>query len=481
LLESLNDEAVDNNSYLRLTPSLKLGLPFVPLQFETSYFDWPLLVDLLPVTYPGVITARDDVVIDIDKARLTKRMKAYFNSQISHREMSAVAPRAVEDAQRFNAIETREYLQKRGFLSNNVIKYLYRPFDVRWIYWEPETKLLNEKRSEYYPHIEEDNFWLCATQQNRKEFDPSLVTENLAAFHSVERGANMFPLRLKVTPRGNLFDVHESSGGSSRLNLSEQAIAYIKDIGSPEEAENLFFHIVSTLHATAYRVDNAGALRHDWPRVPLPADAGALRRSAELGRKVAALLAYDPADASTNSPLLRGVIASPLRAEMRVIGVVSREGGGQLKPAEGEYALDANWGHAAPNGIMPGKGRAVERDYSEEERASVAEGAAALGLSEEEALRRLGEKTFDVYMNEVGYWRNVPVRVWGYHIGGYQVIKKWLSYREREVLGRDLSTAEVNEVRDMARRIAAILLLEPALDENYNSVKQNAYAWPASA
>ena len=32
-------------------------------------------------------------------------------------------------------------------------------------------------------------------------------------------------------------------------------------------------------------------------------------------------------------------------------------------------------------------------------------------------------------INEVAYWRNVPTRVWGYYIGGYQVIKKWLSYR----------------------------------------------------
>jgi hypothetical protein len=28
-------------------------------------------------------------------------------------------------------------------------------------------------------------------------------------------------------------------------------------------------------------------------------------------------------------------------------------------------------------------------------------------------------------------WRNIPTKVWGYHIGGYQVIKKWLSYREK--------------------------------------------------
>ena len=26
----------------------------------------------------------------------------------------------------------------------------YRPFDTRWLYWEPETKLLDEKRSEYF-------------------------------------------------------------------------------------------------------------------------------------------------------------------------------------------------------------------------------------------------------------------------------------------------------------------------------------------
>ena len=60
-----------------------------------------------------------------------------------------------------------------------------------------------------------------------------------------------------------------------------------------------------------------------------------------------------------------------------------------------------------------------------------------------------------------------PQRVWTYTIGGYQVIKKWLSYRERPLLGRDLTVDEARYVTEMARRIAAILLLEPALDANY--------------
>lgn len=70
----------------------------------------------------------------------------------------------------------------------------------------------------------------------------------------------------------------------------------------------------------------------------------------------------------------------------------------------------------------------------------------------------------DIYLNDVACWRNVPAKVWSYTIGGYQVIKKWLSYRERALLGRALTADEAREVMNIARRIAAILLLEPALD-----------------
>ena len=93
----------------------------------------------------------------------------------------------------------------------------------------------------------------------------------------------------------------------------------------------------------------------------------------------------------------------------------------------------------------------------------------------------LGESTRDVYLNDVAYWRTVPEKVWGYTIGGYQVMKKWLSYREQGLLGRPLTTDEAREVTDMARRIAAILLLEPELDESYRRAKEAAYPWAARA
>ena len=104
---------------------------------------------------------------------------------------------------------------------------------------------------------------------------------------------------------------------------------------------------------------------------------------------------------------------------------------------------------------MPGKGKIIERDYTAKEREAIAAGAAALGLSENQALTLLGERTLDVYLNNLAYWKNIPLRVWEYTIGGYQVIKKWLSYREREILERALSMDEARAVTDIARRVTA--------------------------
>jgi len=77
----------------------------------------------------------------------------------------------------------------------------------------------------------------------------------------------------------------------------------------------------------------------------------------------------------------------------------------------------------------------------------------------------------------VAFWKNIPENVWNYTIGGYQVIKKWLSYRELDLLKRSLTSDEAREVMNMARRIAAILLLEPALNANYQSIKKSVYGW----
>ena len=81
-------------------------------------------------------------------------------------------------------------------------------------------------------------------------------------------------------------------------------------------------------------------------------------------------------------------------------------------------------------------------------------------------------------MNEHAYRSNVPKAVWEYRIGGYQVVKKWLSYREKALLGRGLKVEEAEYVTEMVRRIGALILMQPELDGNYEAVKGETYCWP---
>ena len=70
--------------------------------------------------------------------------------------------------------------------------------------------------------------------------------------------------------------------------------------------------------------------------------------------------------------------------------------------------------------------------------------------------------TFDIHLNGIAFWRNVPAAVWHYKLEGYRVLKKWLSYRESATLKRPLRPEEVQYFADSARRIIGVLSMPRA-------------------
>ena len=209
--------------------------------------------------------------------------------------------------------------------------------------------------------------------------------------------------------------------------------------------EDLFHHVLAVLHDPAYREANAGALRMEWPRIPLPGwpdgDTGGaaeeLAASVERGRELARLL-----DSETPVP---GVTTGTLRPETASIGIPATAHGRNMTGED--FSVTAGWGHyGTGDAVMPGHGRTEERPYTAAEHAALGEAAAGLG-----------DTTFDIHLNDNASWRNIPAAVWNYKLGGYQVLKKWLSYRESRVLGRPLLPEEVQYFTDTARRIGATL------------------------
>lgn len=449
--EELVTSLDDGTSYEVVEPPLTLGLPFFPTATEGKFLEWPVLPELFPIALPGVQTKRDEFVVSFNKEELENRLKDYFNTAVSDEEIARRYPRAMEKTQRFDPHAVRRHLIARGCLYGHIVRYVYRPLDLRYIYWEPETKLLGEKSPDYFPQVFPGNIWIEARQKQPKAvFDRGYVCSALA--DNFGNGfSSFFPLLIiQATVGDDLFE--QPAMSEPKPNISDEAAAYLSSIDSDHEA--LFFHTIATLHAPRYKEQNAGALRQDWPRVPLPRTKALLDASDKLGREVAALL--DP------ESVIPGVTEGTIRRELRHFGVLTLPEGHPLNEAE-DFAITARWGYAGRGGItMPARG-----DLRDNEK----------GVPKE-LQPLLGEKSYDIMLNGNARWANVPERVWEYTLGGYQVIKKWLSYREMELLGRPLRLEEVRHVEHMIRRITALLLLAPQLDENYEAVKGNTYPWP---
>lgn len=432
--------------YSALDPTPSLGNPFARRIHSTAYILWPRLPELFPVSSPGIKTSRDSLIVDIDRDRLATRMEQYLGTDATDADIAEAVPCAMESSARFDPIITRRTLQDKGFRPWQILRYAYRPFDVRWLYWEPETKLLDEKRSKYIGGAIFPSVCLATQQKCRGESSAPQLISQAGCLDLLDRGASCFPAATIDVAGTLLSDVHVSP------NLSASAIVLLSEITGNKE--DLFFHALAIMHSPQYRTENAGALLDDWPRIPMPATADLLAHSATLGRRLAELL---DAESSIRLTAKWSILAALKFPESLAL--------------ENALKLTAGWGHRGQGStVMPGQGLSPDRPWTAVELEKFAALAAAESLTLEDALALLGESCVDVHLNGESFWSAIPINVWHYTLGGYQVLKKWLSYREFPLLGRPLHSEEAAYFAQVVRRITAILVLGPALDASYQAI-----------
>ena len=463
LLDSLNSSNHQAN-YIEANPNTGNRLSFKPSDVGSAYSSWSTLSELAEIRSDGVFEKRAGSLIDIDKSALILRMKAYFDPERLFSEITAIVPGLTNDAARFDAAKTREKLLKLEKYSElQILRLAVRPFDVRWCYYSPNRPLWNEPRPTLRQHFGSSNKFLVSRLKTGASgiSPPMYMSSALIDGQVISVNPSAIPLQLtaeKAGPQDDWF-------ANTQANLSELSREYLSNLGllHPDSdrntAELIWMHALAIGYSPAYLSENTDGIRENWPRIPLPASKEALMASAALGREVAALLDTEAA--------VPGVTSGTIRDELKTIAVVSRVGGGALQAAE--FALTAGWGSGGKDGkdgknaiTMPGKGKTEPRH------AETSEQASSFGSA----------PTLDVYLNAKAYWKNIPQPVYDFTIGGYQVIKKWLSYREQRVLGRALTMAEIMEVTAMARRLAALVLLQPKLDENYRATSSDTWSNP---
>lgn len=428
-----------------------------------GYANWPAINELCaedPML--GLNENRQFALIDSDREYLAARIRDYLNPDVP---MGQIDSRLATRFAGFDPEKVRQRLMdRRPFDEKRIQRFQFRPFDMRYAYIETEPTFWNRSRPLLVSAAEAAAGFVLVRRRAPRALDGSALhfSNCLVDQKVLFTDAYAIPFWLSNVAGKNgddapaLFDLElDQNSHTWRPNLSERALTYLRQLGVGDLDTNKESAVLIWLHALAigasplYVEQNGEAVRSDWPRIPLPESVQSLRESAALGRHLTALLNPDVP--------VPTVDAAPLEPYMRAVAAIERDDSKPLNRGKGDLAVTAGWGIVQTRAVMPGAGKydIRARSYGDNE-----------GLSNEDQ-EILGEQVIDIYLNDSVAWRGVPSAVWDYKIGGFQVLRKWLSYREKRVLGRDLTTAEARTFTSIARRLTALVLMGPKLDTNY--------------
>ncbi|MBB5491451.1 N-6 DNA methylase [Nocardiopsis exhalans] len=464
----------DQPAYAPLVPLQDTAYTLRPQNLHPDYFTWARVDELAEAApMPGLLEKRGGTLIDSDPQALEGRMRRYLDPAVKTEDLGQDLEGLAHPWARFNPEKTRAALiAKGGYDPHHLRPYLVRPYEYQWAYTDPKRPLWNEPRPELQNMAEEGSEFFLARRRVPRALDGAAFyySPSIGDDHALHKNAYYIPTRLageREDPNGqtSIFD----TGQEARANLSTRAREWLAAIGAGDPdvdvtvGEMPWLHALAIGFSPAYLSENCDGGGFHYQRVPLPADAALLRTGAALGRQIAGLL-------TTDTPL--SSLVGDSGQHLRGLGAITST---HDTPLSHESLRLVSWASIQANKVLPANGRTSSRSWTAKEHDHLQALTGTLGLPPT-AIERLGT-AMEVHLNGDAHWSAVPSAVWGYKIGGYAVLRKWLSYRDERVLGRALTSGEVRQVTATVQRLTLLVLLEEKLDSYYRNAQDNSHEW----
>ncbi|MBS1248885.1 MAG: hypothetical protein MAG431_00452 [Chloroflexi bacterium] len=417
--QALLAQDVSTTAWQELTPTEPYYF-LVPKDFDLyrEYQKGWSVADIFPVHSSGIKTHRDDFVIDFNEDKLRKRIAAFRDTKLDDDDLAQRYD--LNDTNSWSLTKARRDLQEQNNWDSNFTKCLYRPFDIRSIYYSVD--MVDRPRYDVMKHMLADNLGLLAMRQvvgapYAHFIVTNFFTDNRTFFSN--RGTPvLFPLYLYNTPAKQ--KKRSGSSGSftmsmfedqepyktRRPNLSLKFIAYTKErlglgfvsegIGDLEKnfgPEDIFHYTYAVFHSPTYRERYAEFLKIDFPRLPITSDLALFRALAKKGRELVSL------------HLMEAEILQQTGVRFDIDGT--------------NQVISRHPRYLPPGDPDPESGKTLEKGR--------------------------------VYINDEQYFEGVEPEVWEFQMGGYQVLDKWLKDRKRAKRALDF-----DDVRHYSRVVVAL-------------------------
>ena len=285
--------------------------PFSP-QGESDteeYWRCPQVDTLFSASVDGIKTSRDGLVIATTREKSSEKIQAFARCNATINE---IEDKFCVSAKRFDIRSVQHHLIK-NFDEGLIYPILYRPFDIRYIYYDKE--LILSHRMNVMPSMFDKDAWslVFASRLSAKGFDNVIACSTLCAHKCASHDINS-----RMFPVVGIFDslLGMDSIMSNLNEASANLFPFPKEKEKPNscQASRIGELVYAIVNAPSYRTRYYECISQDFPRIPIPINSELAHELAEKGKllvKLHTLSAKPPEDVFTFSGSNSDVLVSP--------------------------------------------------------------------------------------------------------------------------------------------------------------------------
>jgi len=290
----LETHTIKTTEWIELKPHEDYFL-FIPRDEEEMerYKKFIKITDIFYLNSVGIVTSRDNFVIDFDKNKLLNRIRLFKNSNYTDELLHDFFN--IRKKKGWSIRKAWNMLQKisDSELEKYIFPILYRPFDKRWIFYH--DYFIERMRKEVMQHMMRENLGLMTRRQMlpNRPCNYFFITDTIISdgvIRSDNKGSeSLFPLYLYPSvDKNHMFK--EKKKGKRKVNLNPEVSCKLKETYKKDIApEEIFNYIYGVLYSNIYREKYKEFLRIDFPRIPFTSDYKLFTEIGNLGKELVEL------------------------------------------------------------------------------------------------------------------------------------------------------------------------------------------------
>ena len=281
----LDNHNIKNTEWIMLEPE-KPYYFFTNKEFiNIEYISFISIDDIFIKNSIGIVTSRDNFATAGTNKELISNLTDFSNLEFSDFEIKEKYD--LKDIGDWNIKDSRKTIIKEGIRQELIIKYNYRIFNEKYIYYD--KALVTRPRSEIMENLFSENLAIVAMRNNSKlNCGQAFITDKIGDKHFISETDYYFPLWLykKENNPGTLESLlNEETTKDSNINgeiKDKLENHYKKQI----KYEDIFFYIYSILYSNIYREKYIEFLKIDFPKIPFPNNYELFVKLSTIGKNI---------------------------------------------------------------------------------------------------------------------------------------------------------------------------------------------------